>query len=423
MVVAVETVGAAGSGSVTVSVTVLAPDGGEYAVALVGASASTVVRDDGADAVVFWSAADSEPILATHPVELAEDGRLDVVVRVVTDGAVEPGGFFSLQTSVDPGTAALIDYERLRLLVHFGSGPGANRDAAPFGLTSDGLRYTAAAPVRFYTANDGHYELAETLELVVERTDGVPATVRLGAGGASRLPVLLFDNDYAEADITSVDPGDGTLTVTWEYARESGPFVQRTELQWRRSGQTDWPADGTGLFATGTTAEIPGLDNGVEYELRARPIVPDGRSVWPYDDFRLGTGTPAAAAPSVGVSAGASGALEGDVLLFTVTASEPVVASGSLDVVVSVSEDGNVDTDGDGTVEVGSGVLLGDQEGERTVTIHGGESSVVFAVETVGAAGAASVTVTAAVVASNGGDYTAAPSSASASTVVRDDGA
>ena len=182
VVVAVETVGAAGSGSVTVSVTVLAPDGGEYAVALVGASASTVVRDDGADAVVFWSAADSEPILATHPVELVEDNRLDVVVRVVTDGAVEPRGFFSLQVRVDPGTAAPIDYQRLHPLVHFGSGPGANPDAAPFSLTSDGLRYTAAAPVRFYANNDEHYELAETLELVVERTDGVPATVRLGAG-------------------------------------------------------------------------------------------------------------------------------------------------------------------------------------------------------------------------------------------------
>ena len=301
VVVAVESVGAAGSGSVTVTVTVLEPAGEGYAVAPGAVSALTVVSDDGADAVVFWSAADSEPILATHPVEFVEDDRLDVVVRVVTDAAVEPGGFFSLQTSVDPGTAALIDYERLRLLVHFGAGPGADRDAAPFGLTSDGLRYTAAAPVRFYTANDGHYELAETLELVVERTDGVPATVRLGAGGASRLPILLFDNDYAEADITSVDPGDGT-----------------------------------GLFATGTTAEISGLDNGVEYELRARPIVPDGRSRWPYDDFRLGTGTPRSdvTAPSVGISAGATEAAEGTALRFTVRTGAPVSADLGVAVVV-----------------------------------------------------------------------------------------
>ena len=96
VVVAVETVGAAGSGSVTVTVSMLAPAGEGYAVAPGAVSASTVVSDDGADAVVFWSAADSEPILATRPVELVEDDRLDVVVRVVTDAAVELRGFFSL---------------------------------------------------------------------------------------------------------------------------------------------------------------------------------------------------------------------------------------------------------------------------------------------------------------------------------------
>ena len=422
VVVAVETVGAAGSGSVTVSVTVLAPDGEGYAVAPGAVSASTVVSDDGADAVVFWSAADSEPILATHPVELVEDNRLDVVVRVVTDAAVEPRGFFSLQTSVDPGTAALIDYERLRLLVHFGSGPGANPDAAPFSLTSDGLRYTAAAPVRFYTANDGHYELAETLELVVERTDGVPATVRLGAGGASRLPILLFDNDYAEADITSVDPGDGTLTVTWEYARESGPFVQRTELQWRRSGQTDWPADGTGLFATGTTAEIPGLDNGVEYELRARPIVPDGRSRWPYDDFRLGTGTPRSdvTTPSVGISAGATEAAEGTALRFTVRTGAPVRTD--LGVAVVVAEDGNVDTDADGVADAASGVLHPAQEGRRSVTIPAGASEAELSVLTVADEtweNHATVTVT--VSPSDDSAYAVDAAASSASTQVLDD--
>ena len=322
----------------------------------------------------------------------------------------------------DPGTAALIDYERLHPLVHFGAGPGADRDAAPFGLTSDGLRYTAAAPVRFFTTNDPHYELAETLELVVERTDGVPATVRLGAGGASRLPILLFDNDYAEADITSVDPGDGTLTVTWEYARESGPFVQRTELQWRRSGQTDWPADGTGLFATGTTAEISGLDNGVEYELRARPIVPDGRSRWPYDDFRLGTGTPRSnvTAPSVGVSAGTAEVTEGTALRFTVRTGAPV--SADLGVAVVVAEDGNIDTGNDGTADESSGVLPAAQEGRRSVTIPAGAAEAVLSVLTAAdEAWENHATVTVTVSPSDNSAYVVDASASSASTRVRDD--
>ena len=422
VVVAVETVGAAGSGSVTVTVTVLEPDGGEYAVAPVGASASTVVRDDGADAVVFWSAADSEPILAAHPVELVEDERLDVAVRVVTDGAVAPQGHFSLQVSVDAGTAARHDYEELDRLVHFGSGSGAHSRAAPFSLTGDGLRYTAAAPVRFFTTNDAHYELAESLDLVVERTEGVPATVRLAAGSASRLPILLFDNDYAEADIVRVEPGDGTLTVTWEYAREAGPFVQQTELQWRRSGETTWPADGTGLLATGTSAEIPGLDNGVEYELRARPIVPDGRSLWPYGDYRLGTGTPRGntPAPSVGVSATATEATEGGVLRFTVRAGAPV--SADLNVVVVVGEDGNIDTDADGTPDAGSGVLPAAQEGSRSVTIPAGASEAVLSVLTAADEvweNHATVTVT--VSAPDGGAYTVDAAAGSASTRVVDD--
>ncbi len=422
VVVAVETVGAAGSGSVTVTVTVLEPDGGEYAVAPGVVSASTVVRDDGADAVVFWSAADSEPILATRPVELVEDDRLDLVVRVVTDAAVEPGGFFSLQTSADPGTAALIDYERLHPLVHFGSGPGANPDAVPFSLTSDGLRYTAAAPVRFFTRNDDQYELTETLKLVVERSESVPVTVRLAGGSASRLPILLFDNDDAEADIIGVEPGDGTLSVTWEYARHAGPFVQQTELQWRRSGQTDWPADGTGLFATGTTAEISGLDNGVEYELRARPIVPDGRSRWPYDDFRLGTGTPRSdvTTPSVGISAGATEAAEGTALRFTVRTGAPVTAA--VDVAVVVAEDGNIDTDNDGTADESSGVLPAAQEGRRSVTIPAGAAEAVLSVLTAAdEAWENHATVTVTVSPSDNSAYVVDAAASSASTRVRDD--
>ena len=426
-VFAVETVGAAGEGSAAVTVTVLASDREDYTVA--SSSASTTVRDDGAEAVVHWSSPEEtrpfevEPILATGPVQLWESERLDVAVRVVTDGAVAPSGHFSLGVRVDRGTAALVDYEVSRRIVHFGSGSGAHRDAAPFRLTSDGLRYAAVAPVRFYTSNDGHYELAETLELVVERTDGVPAAVRLGAGGASRLPILLFDNDYAEAHITSVEPGDGTLTVTWGYARESGPFVQRTELQWRRSGQTDWPADGTGLFATGTTAEIPGLDNGVEYELRARPIVPDGRSHWPiscYLGCAVGTPRGDVMAPSVGVSAGTTEATEGDALSFTVRAGAPLTAD--VDVAVVVSEDGNVDSDGDGTPDAASGVLHAAQEGRRIVTIAEGASEETFSVRTAGdEAWEDHATVTVAVSAADGETYAVDTTAASASTRMLDD--
>ena len=85
-------------------------------------------------------------------------------------------------------------------------------------------------------------------------------------------------------------------------------------------------------------------------------------------------GVVAQSVPSVGVSAGAAGALEGDVLSFTVTASAPVSGPEGLDVMVSVSEDGDVDVDGDGTVEVGSGVLEVSQQGQRTVLLAPGES-------------------------------------------------
>ena len=142
-------------------------------------------------------------------------------------------------------------------------------------------------------------------------------------------------------------------------------------------------------------------------------------------------------APSVSVGANAAGALEGDVLLFTVTVSELVPGnrfSGFTDsfigffdrglgVRVSVGEDGNVDGDGDGTAEAGSGVLLADQEGERTVVVPPGESEVVMAVQTVGAAGANDVRVTVTVLATDGGEYAVAPGAASASTTVGDDGA
>ena len=239
----------------------------------------------------------------------------------------------------DPGTAALIDYERLHPLVHFGAGPGADRDAAPFGLTSDGLRYTAAAPVRFFTTNDPHYELAETLELVVERSESVPVTVRLAGGGSSRLPLVILDNEYVTAFAFVVESADRMLTVSWEYTQSGGPHVREAEVQWRRSGETVWPADGTGLFVTGTSVEIPGLDNGVTYEIRVRPIVDDGRSFWSDGNgtFPLATGTPLSnvTAPSVGVSAGTTEATESDVLSFTVRAAEPVAADVDVAVVVA----------------------------------------------------------------------------------------
>ena len=136
--------------------------------------------------------------------------------------------------------------------------------------------------------------------------------------------------------------------------------------------------------------------------------------------------------PSVGVSAGAPGALEGDVLLFTVTLSVPVEGNrgsaldgygSGLGVRVVVAEDGNVDVDADGTPEAGSGVLLAAQEGERSVVIPPGESEVVVAVETVGAAGSGSATVTVTVLEPAGEGYAVALVGASASTVVRDDGA
>ena len=421
---AVQTVGAAGANDVRVTVTVLATDGGEYAVAPGAASASTTVGDDGAAAVVFWTAGDSESILGTRPVEHLEDYRLELEVRVVTDEAIAPGGHFGLQTSVDLGTLSSFELrESLRNRApHFGSGPGANPDAAPFSLTSDGLRYVAAVRMVFFGANDDIYELPETVELALGSTSGVPAGFRLAGGGGSRLPFVFINSDSAESDITGVVPGDGTLTVTWEHARGGGPFVEQTELQWRRTGETTWPADGTGLFATGTTAEIPGLDNGVEYEVRARPIMPDGNSDWPVVVFcrHVCTGTPVAAVPSVGVSAGAAEATEGTALSFTVRAAAPVTAA--VDVAVVVAEDGNIDTDNDGTADATSGVLHPAQEGRRVVTIPAGASEAVLSVLTAAdEAWENHATVTVAVSAPDGETYTVDAAAASASTRVLDD--
>ena len=347
-------------------------------------------------------------------------------MRVVTDEAIAPGGHFGLQTSVDQDTRSWFEFwEPLRNRApHFGSGPGASPDAAPFSLTSDGLRYVAAVRMVFFGSNDHVYELPETVELALGSTSGVPAGFRLAGGGGSRLPFVFINTDTAESDITGVVPGDGTLTVTWEHAVGSGPFVEQTELQWRRTGETTWPADGTGLFATGTTAEIPGLDNGVEYEVRARPIMPDGNSGWPVVVFcfHICTGTPRSnlTVPSVGVSAGAAEATEGAALSFAVRAAAPVTAA--VDVAVVVAEDANIDTDNDGTADESSGVLPAAQEGRRVVTIPAGASEAVLSVLTAAdEAWENHATVTVTVSAPDGETYTVDAAAASASTRVLDD--
>ena len=422
-VFSVRTVGAAGSGDVTVTVTVVASDGGGYAVASSSVSASTVVRDDGAAVVVFWSGSERDPWPDVAPVALYEDEALALRVRAVSDGAVAPSGSFSVRLGVDPGTALFYHYEDIvRDTVYFGSGSGAPRRAVPFALTGDGARYEAVTDFRFFTVNNDVYDLPVSLDLVIAGDPEVPSGVRLGSGVLSRLPVTIINNDYAEADIIGVESGDGTLSVTWEYARGAGPFVQQTELQWRRSDATEWPADGTGLFATGTSAEITGLDNGVEYELRARPIMPDGRSAWPNFCFRLCTGTPRSnvTAPSVGVSAGTAEVTEGTALSFTVRAAAPVTAA--VDVAVVVAEDGNVDTDGDGIADASSGVLHPAQEGRRVVTIPAGSGEATLSVFTAAdEVWEKHATVTVTVSPPDDSAYTVDETATSASTRVRDD--
>ena len=137
VVVAVQTVGAAGSGDVTVTVRVLAPEGGGYVVASDAASASTVVGDDGAAAVAFWGAAGGGRVLGERPVEMDESELLNLVVRVVTDAAAPPVGHFGVRLSVVLGTASSNDFQRLPSLASFGSGSGAPASAAAFGSIAD----------------------------------------------------------------------------------------------------------------------------------------------------------------------------------------------------------------------------------------------------------------------------------------------
>ena len=420
VVVAVQTVGAAGSGDVTVTVRVLVPEGGGYVVASGAVSASTVVGDDGAAAVVFWGEARVEGVLGERPVGMEESDLLDLVVRVVTDAAVAPVGHFGVRLSVVLGTASSNDVQRLPSLVSFGSGSGAPVGAAAFGSTGDGLRYEAAARVRFFGVNDDEYEVTETLELVIGRTEGLAGTVRLAGGGGSRLAVALLDGDPVAADVTGVEAGDGTLRVSWAFSRVVGSLVQGSEVQWRRSGATAWPADGSGLLVSGTTAVISGLVNGVTYEVRVRPVVADGRSFWVDYCRHVCTGTPVAAVPSVGVSAVAASVSEGTPVNFVVRAAEAVTAD--LAVTVTVAEDGNIDSDGDGTPEAASGVLAAAEEGARTVTIPAGAAEATLTVRTTADdAWEPHATVTATVAASAANTYTIDAAAASSTTRVRDD--
>ena len=436
-VFAVETVGAVGAAFVTVTAAVVASDAGDYTAASASASASTVVRDDGADAVVSWVVRGSSAHAAMRPFTISEDvGHVGVAVRVRTDGAQAPGGLFGVGVAVDAGAAGHYEYAVAPTTVYFGSGPDAHTSTVPFELTGDGLRYQATAPVFLGPADDGHFELPETIALILERTAGLPATIRLGSGAASRLPVRVLDNDLAFVDDVVVESGDAMLMVSWDYSDDVQDYVSQFEVQWRRSGEGDWPAQGSGrivdsvrelvndsYFVDRSSVDITGLENGVAYEIRVRPIVSGGGWLWSnHRDEDGTTGTPRrdVTVPSVGVSAGAAEATEGTVLSFAVRAGAPVAAD--VDVAVVVAEDGNVDTDGDGTPDATSGVLHPAQEGRRVVTIAAGASEATLSVRTAGdVAWENHATVTVAVSAPDEETYTVDTSAASASTQVLDD--
>ena len=447
-VFAVETVGAAGVASVTVTAAVVASDGGDYTADSSSVSASTVVRDDGAEAVVSWSTSGElrrfeEDLVATRPVEIGESDRLGLAVRVVTDAAVAPSGHFGVRVGVDPGASDISEYRDFAsrttafgagAILSFGSGAGAPSGAIPFALTADGLRYEAVESLFLYPVNDDLYELPETIELFIEATADLPATIRLGAGSASRLPVVVHGGDYALIDNLRVEPGDRMLSVSWDYGDDIRDYVTQHELQWRRSDQTDWPADGAGLIVDATremvderyyrdrsSATIAGLQNGVTYVIRIRPIVNDDHWLWSnFRDEDETTGTPTAATPSVGVSAAAAVVTEGSPLSFAVRADAPV--SADLTVAVTVAEDANIDLDGDGTPDAATGVLDAAQEGTRTVTIPAGATEATFTVPTAADdtwENHATVTVT--VSAPDGEAYTVYATAPSASTRVLDD--
>ena len=346
-------------------------------------------------------------MVATRPVEMGESDRLGLAVRVVTDAAVAPSGHFGVRVGVDPGASEISEYDQFAsrttafgagAILSFGSGAGAPSGAIPFAVTADGLRYEAVESLFLYPVNDDLYELPETIELFIEATADLPATIRLGAGSASRLPVVVHGGDYALIDNLRVEPGDGTLSVSWDYGDDIRDYVTQHELQWRRSDQTDWPADGAGLIVDSaremvadryyidrSSATISGLQNGVTYVIRVRPIVNDDHWLWSNfrdedDDNRH---THRDATPSVGVAAAAAVVTEGTVLSFTVRADAPVTAD--VDVAVVVAEDGNIDTDDDGTPDATSGVLAsraGGSPGRHDR--RAGESEAVVAVRTAG---------------------------------------
>lgn len=205
----------------------------------------------------------------------------------------------------------------------------------------------------------------------------VVSSVGVSAGVAG-----ILEGDVASFTVTVVAPDGGDYTVA-----PSAPSAAVTARDDRAEAVVSWvtprPVTGPGLTVTTTTATIPSLSNGVTYEARVRPIASDG--AWLRSNFRGDetTGTPADAVtvPSVGISASATEATEGDSLSFTVRADEPVIAD--LDVAVVVAENANIDTDGDGTTDAASGVLHATQEGSRTVTIPTGASEVTVTVLTV----------------------------------------
>ncbi len=423
-VFSVRTAGAAGTGEVRVTATVAPSTGGAYVVDSAATSAAMVVRDDGADVVVFWSGSARDPLLDVAPVAVAEAEDLHLTVRAVSDGAVAPSGFFGVRLQADPGTALPEHYEPVDEALHFGVGSGAPGGAEPFALTGDGARYEAVVDFRFYPTDNDLYEPPVTLDLVLGGDPALPSGVRLGGGLLSRLPVTIINNDYAVAINVEVDPGDGSLSVSWEYSSGAGPYVRQAEVQWRRRGETAWPADGTGDFVTGTSAEITGLDNGVEYEIRVLPVVDDGKADWSDTFLGPATGTPGTTVtmPSVGISAAEAEATEGEMLTFTVRAGEAVGAA--LDVAVTVVEGGNVDTDGDGVADAASGVLEAAQEGHRVVTIPADATEAMLSVPTVGdTAWEEHATVTVTVSPSVDSAYAVDSSATSASARVPDDDA
>ena len=81
--------------------------------------------------------------------------------------------------------------------------------------------------------------------------------------------------------ITGVDPGDGTLTVTWTAPENTGSSaIISYEVQYKETTETEWTDAGRGANDLATSQVIRGPTNGDAYEVRVRAVNSTGGGGW-----------------------------------------------------------------------------------------------------------------------------------------------